>query len=280
MSKELPYFQFFINEWLNDDISIASFKVKGVFIDICSFYWFKDCDVSLAQLKQRFSTAIKEINYLIENQIVKKTDQNYIKIKFLDDQLDLLASIRAKKQESGRKGGLAKAKQRSSGASLLEKQHSSNIDKDIDKDTDKNTNTSVEINEEILIERIRSFHNKKIHSQDHKYIMKMVLECRGKNIDELWKQYKAYKETSGERVHTDLTVLFGSPEIDYKDGVIHNNDYQLKYIFRFQLPTPHQIRQLNGQEYQQLIKDAKIDGWGHVEGQNRHFKKGETIISY
>ncbi len=136
MSKELPYFQFFINEWLNDDISISTYKSKGVFIDICAFYWFKDCIISLAQLKQRYGNAKKETDYLFDNQILKISENNFIKIKFLDDQLGSLSAKRVKRQESGRLGGLAKAKNYPSIAITADKQPSTIIDIDKDKDID------------------------------------------------------------------------------------------------------------------------------------------------
>ena len=39
MSKELPFFRFTVSEWLNDDISLESYVLKGIFIDVCAFYW-------------------------------------------------------------------------------------------------------------------------------------------------------------------------------------------------------------------------------------------------
>ena len=33
MAKELPYFRFTAAEWLNDDISLESYELKGLFIE-------------------------------------------------------------------------------------------------------------------------------------------------------------------------------------------------------------------------------------------------------
>jgi hypothetical protein len=53
MAKELPYFRFTATEWLNGDISLESFELKGLFIDLCSYYWFKDCSVTVAMLEKK-----------------------------------------------------------------------------------------------------------------------------------------------------------------------------------------------------------------------------------
>ena len=57
MSKELPYFRFTVSEWLNGDISLEDFTSKGVFIDICAFYWFRDYSVTIAMLEKHYSYA-------------------------------------------------------------------------------------------------------------------------------------------------------------------------------------------------------------------------------
>ena len=38
MAKELPYFRFTVQDWQNKDISLESYEMKGLFIDICGFY--------------------------------------------------------------------------------------------------------------------------------------------------------------------------------------------------------------------------------------------------
>ena len=131
MSKELPYFRFTVSEWLNDDISLESYEIKGLFIDICAYYWFKDCMVDKQMLSKRFSNAKAELKQLLDLEIIKVGEESdQIIISFLDEQLDLLTDIRTSRQEAGRKGGLAKAR-----AEL--KQKSSYKDKDNNKDKDK-----------------------------------------------------------------------------------------------------------------------------------------------
>ena len=131
MSKELPYFRFTASEWLNDDISLEPYQMKGVFIDVCAYYWFKDCSITQAMLKKRFSNAEAEITALINSGIIKcDYDTDIIDILFLNEQYDLLSESRKKRQDAGSKGG----KQRLSNAKAKPKQCSSYKDKDKDKD--------------------------------------------------------------------------------------------------------------------------------------------------
>jgi len=107
MSKELPYFRFTVSEWLANDISIEDYRTKGTFIDICSYYWVKDCAVTEAELRRRFKEAAPEIDKLIEASIIKRqNDSEFIKISFLDSQYDTLSEERIRRQQAGRKGGL------------------------------------------------------------------------------------------------------------------------------------------------------------------------------
>jgi hypothetical protein len=130
MAKELPYFRFTVQEWQNGDISLESYELKGLFIDVCGFYWIKDCSINLALLEKRFSNARDLLKQLINIDVIKVDEYENISIDFLNDQFDLLSEKRKKRQEAGRKGGLAK----SSNAKELPEQSSSYKDKDKEKD--------------------------------------------------------------------------------------------------------------------------------------------------
>jgi len=133
MSKELPYFRFTVSEWMNDDISLESYKTKGVFIDICAFYWFRDCEVTLPMIYKRFSNAKKIVDYLITTNVIKVNADETLCILFLDKQYILLKSDRRKKQYAGSLGG----KQKHSNAIALLKQKPSYKDKDNNKENNK-----------------------------------------------------------------------------------------------------------------------------------------------
>ena len=50
MAKDLPYFKFFCSEWNDGDITLESYKIQGLFINVCSYYWSNECDLSLIKL--------------------------------------------------------------------------------------------------------------------------------------------------------------------------------------------------------------------------------------
>ena len=135
MAKELPYFRFTAHEWLNDDISLESYEVKGLFVDVCAYYWSQDCDTTLAKLQKRFSNATLLLQTLIDSDIIKhESRHDKIKIEFLMRQYDLLSEKRKLRQDAGSKGGNAKA---------MLKQKSSYKDKDNNKDKDKDKDKEV-----------------------------------------------------------------------------------------------------------------------------------------
>ena len=110
MAKELPYFRFTASEWLNDDISLESYELKGLFADVCSYYWTQDCDCTLDKLKKKFSNATNLLEQLISSDLIKHENKHdKIKIDFLLTQYDLLSEKHKARQEAGSKGGNAKA---------------------------------------------------------------------------------------------------------------------------------------------------------------------------
>ena len=126
MAKELPYFRFTASEWLQDDISLESYESKGLFADVCAYYWMQDCDCTLDKLKKKFSNATILLEQLIKSDIIKHENKHdKIKIDFLLTQYDLLSEKRKLRQEAGSKGGNAKA---------MLKQKGSYKDKDNNKD--------------------------------------------------------------------------------------------------------------------------------------------------
>lgn len=110
MAKELPYFKFEPAEWITGRISLESFEIQGAFINICCIYWQKLGELTINEAKKRLKDSydlLVEYDFIIEN-------NDFITIKFLDDQLSERIAIREKRQESGAKGGktkIANAKQ-------------------------------------------------------------------------------------------------------------------------------------------------------------------------
>ena len=138
MSKELPFFKFTATEWLTGDISYESFDIQGLYIAICATYWAKNASITLAKLKQRLSNAkAEQWDCLIKGKYIEVINGRVV-IKFLDEQIDELSSIRDKKVAAGRKGGLSKShKSISSGALAVLKHKEEDKDKEQDKDKER-----------------------------------------------------------------------------------------------------------------------------------------------
>ena len=127
MSKELPYFRFTVSEWLNGDISMEQMEDQGLFINVCAFYWFKDCSLALAKLKQKFSFAEGSLSRLLKAEVLKVDENDNIVIDFLDEQYTNLSELHSVRSIAGRKGGLSKPK-----AKLKQKRSYKDKDKDRD----------------------------------------------------------------------------------------------------------------------------------------------------
>lgn len=131
MANDLPYFRFTVQAWQNGKISLESFHLKGLFIDICGFYWVQDCTITLTMLNKKFSNSTNDIKELINSEIIKHENRHdKIEIEFLNIQYDLLSEKRKVRQAAGSKGGNAKAM-------LKQKDSYKDKDKDNNKDKDK-----------------------------------------------------------------------------------------------------------------------------------------------
>ncbi len=110
MANELPYFRFFVQEFQNSKVSIESYQVQGVYLNICSFYWVNDCNLTLSILLKKFKNCKSVINLLLKNEIIyheKRHDK--IEIEFLKNQYIILNEKRKLRQVAGLKGSIAKA---------------------------------------------------------------------------------------------------------------------------------------------------------------------------
>lgn len=104
MSKELPYFKFHCDQWLGKKITLESYELQGVFINVCAIYWANDCDIKIATLSKRYGEAI---NILITEGYIK--DKNGIaKISFLDSQWQERHKIHKENSNNGKAGAKAR----------------------------------------------------------------------------------------------------------------------------------------------------------------------------
>jgi len=106
MAKELPYFQFEPAEYLTKDISFCSLSAQGLFINICSFYWQRQCDLSKEQFLRRFNY-VNEFDELLKEGVIDIENEK-IKIKFLDNQYLKATEKSSVNSSNGAKGGRPK----------------------------------------------------------------------------------------------------------------------------------------------------------------------------
>lgn len=102
---ELPYFKFFPNQWLTGTISFMELELQGAYIRACCYYWSKNCQVPLEQLKMIIPNHYQQLIDLNLFKIVK----GQIKIKFLDEQYEQFKKRSKINAANGSKGGKAKA---------------------------------------------------------------------------------------------------------------------------------------------------------------------------
>ena len=106
MAKELPYFKFEPAEYLTKNISFCSLSSQGLFVNICSYYWQRNCSLTKDQLLRRLNYEL-EFNELVQEGIIDLINDN-ISIKFLDAQLIDVEQKSCTNSVNGSKGGRPK----------------------------------------------------------------------------------------------------------------------------------------------------------------------------
>jgi len=110
MAKALPYFKFYCSEWSDGDITLEDMKTQGVFINICSYYWSQECNISFDKLQKRFKIYKKQIENLKKAKIIFSENDNLV-IKFLDKQWLEREAVKHRNQQNGKAGGRPKITQ-------------------------------------------------------------------------------------------------------------------------------------------------------------------------
>ena len=107
MSKQLPYYQFEVAEYLAGDIMICSLEAQGLFSIIKCLYWQKECKLNTKQVLKRYDK-IELIEELEEEGCLKIDSDGNLEISFLLSQFQQLKERKTRLSEAGRKGGLKK----------------------------------------------------------------------------------------------------------------------------------------------------------------------------
>lgn len=109
MSKELPYFKFYVNEWITGDITLEDLEIQGLFINLCAYYWSKECRLNIETAKKKFRNADDTFfETLIKSKIIKIDTKGDIKINYLLDQKYEWEEMAVRNKKNGQKGGRPK----------------------------------------------------------------------------------------------------------------------------------------------------------------------------
>ena len=96
---------FYPDEWKDGDVTLLPFDLQGIFINVCCYYWKRNCNIDITKLKQRYNTVITEQwESLISSDILKVGVDGKIIIQFLDEQWDKRQSEYKQKSDAGKKG--------------------------------------------------------------------------------------------------------------------------------------------------------------------------------
>jgi len=111
---------------------------KGVFIDICPYYWVQNCNVTFEMLSEKFKTKSKTIQKLIKKEVIQHQN-GIISISFLNEQMSELNKNKKYFSDMGKLGQEVKK----SKAPLKPPLNDGVSYKDKDKDKDKDNITSI-----------------------------------------------------------------------------------------------------------------------------------------
>ena len=111
MAKDLPYFKFFSSEWNDGDITLEDYHTQGVFINVCSYYWSRECNLETFKLYKRFRGCEDTLDLLYSSSLISE-EKGFAKIKFLDRQWEEREAKKATMKANGLKGGRPKKNQK------------------------------------------------------------------------------------------------------------------------------------------------------------------------
>lgn len=114
MAKELPYFKFYCSEWSDGDVTLEDLQTQGLFINICAWYWSRECKISTANLDKKFSNNSQELNNIYAANLIK-TKSGYAVISFLDEQMKDRKKLAKRNRQNGLRGGRPKTQSVNSG---------------------------------------------------------------------------------------------------------------------------------------------------------------------
>lgn len=260
MAKELPYFKFVIGEYLNGDISLEDYRIQGVFICICAFYWHNSCDLTTSRLFKRYKDISDDFDALVKENIIKvKGDK--ITINFLDEQWNSKEVTKVINRLNGAKGGRPKKQQETENkpngffnenrnesetqpkTNPKHNPNETNIDKIIldysreEESKEKKEDGFVfavdfEQKKELADALITHFGFEEMRFDHHKrtinaFVQKILETGQLENFKEQFVKYHEYKKLSGEKVH-NFSGLLGTPAMRFENAAWNSENWQQK----------------------------------------------------
>lgn len=209
MSKEIPYFKFYIGEWFNGDITLEAYDLQGVFINICAYYWSKDCQLSLVNLKKKFRDIHIEIDTLIESNIIKVIHED-VSISFLDEQLASKEVQTIANRVNGAKGGRpVKTENKANGLNFVNPNDNPNVTNIKESKVNKNINTPAEaVDFDAFMVKFNAHANRKFKITEK---IKRSLMLRLKDYDKI-QILKAIKNAHLDSYHIETNFKYLTPE--------------------------------------------------------------------
>jgi len=238
MAKEIPYFKFYTAEWSNGDITLEDYECQGIFINICAYYWSKDCDLTLSVLLKRFRGFEGKINELIASGIIKNID-GLISISFLNEQMQSKEIQKITNQKNGMKGGRPKKEEteKKPNGLFLETQTKAN-------DNPNLTNIEKSIEEE-------------------KSIITQVVPTSAIDFDKFIKKFNSFANRNFRATNKVKTALKARLKEYSKEEIIeaienaHNDSYHKENNFQYLTPEfilrPDKLEKFLNQPKQQQI---------------------------
>lgn len=129
MAKELPYFKFYVSEWILGRIFDQPDRVQGAFMVAVCHYWHKKCNVSVVDFKKKIGR--KRFDLLHFNKFIDVQNDRVL-IPFLDEQFLELSQLQLIRAKTGKAGGKASAQ-----AKGTAKVKDIEVDKEVEVDKDE-----------------------------------------------------------------------------------------------------------------------------------------------
>ena len=109
---ELNHFKFFPDEWISGQITLVDMDAQGLFINICAWYWRRECDLIYEDIEKRFlvDDRMKKCFDKLINKDVLRLEDGKIHIEFLFNQHREAGHKHAIHVISGMQGGRGKKK--------------------------------------------------------------------------------------------------------------------------------------------------------------------------